>query len=223
MSLEMKCRFDRDDFSIDVDLSVASGCVLGVAGENGSGKTTTLDMIAGLLPCTTGSIAVDGEVVDDAATGRFVQPEHRGVATVFQGGGLMPHLSVERNLVFGRGRAQRATARFDEIVDAFDLRDLLSRKPHELSGGQRQRASLARAFLSPSRVLLLDEPTTFLDAGSRGAIRRLMKEWFATYEGTVVLVSHDPGEIDELADIAAQVKLDRDASTTASLIVKGAR
>lgn len=213
----MRCRFVRDAFSIDVDLSVASGCVLGVTGENGSGKTTTLDMIAGLLPCTSGSISIDDEVVDDSSTGQFVQPEHRGVATVFQGGGLLPHLSVERNLVFGRGWTLRASSRFDEIVESFDLRALLARKPHEISGGQRQRASLARAFLSPSRVLLLDEPTTFLDAESRGLVRRLMKEWFAIYEGVVVLVSHDVDEIDALADRAARVRVSRGTTTAAVL------
>jgi ABC-type sulfate/molybdate transport systems ATPase subunit len=217
MSLEVRCRFVRDAFSIDVDLSVASGCVLGVTGENGSGKTTTLDMIAGLLPCTSGSISIDDEVVDDSSTGQFVQPEHRCVATVFQGGGLLPHLSVERNLVFGRGRTLRASPRFVDVVEAFDLRALLARKPHELSGGQRQRASLARAFLSPSRVLLLDEPTTFLDAESRGLVRRLMKEWFAIYEGVVVLVSHDVDEIDALADRSARVRVSRGTTTAAVL------
>ena len=217
MSITMQCRFVRDTFSINVDVSVASGCVLGIAGENGSGKTTTLDMIAGLLPCTAGSITIDGEVVDDSETGSFVQPEHRGVATVFQGGGLLPRLSVERNLTFGRARALRSTPRFTEVVDAFDLRDLLRRKPNELSGGQRQRASLARAFLSPSRLLLLDEPTTFLDTDSRIAIRRLMKEWFATYEGTVVLVSHDSAEIEDLADLALRVDVTHGATTAAVL------
>lgn len=218
MSITMQCRFVRDTFSIDIDVSVASGCVLGIAGENGSGKTTTLDMIAGLLPCTAGSITIDGEVVDDSEMGTFLQPEHRGVATVFQGGGLLPHLSVERNLTFGRGRVLRSTPRFTEVVDAFDLHDLLRRKPNELSGGQRQRTSLARAFLSPSRILLLDEPTTFLDVDSRNAIRRLMKEWFETYEGTVVLVSHDSTEIEDLADVALRVNVTRGATTEANLV-----
>jgi len=219
MSLAMQCRFVRDTFSINVDVSAASGCVLGITGENGSGKTTTLDMIAGLLPCTSGSIIIDGSTVDDSEKAAFVQPEQRDVATVFQGGGLLPHVSVGRNLTVGRGRALRATPRFDEIVGAFDLHQLLRRKPSELSGGQRQRASLARAFLSPSRVLLLDEPTTFLDPDSRDVIRRLMKEWFEVYEGTVVLVSHDPAEIEELADIALRVAVTRGATIEADLVL----
>lgn len=219
MSLTMRCRFVRDAFSINVDVSAASGCVIGIAGENGSGKTTTLDMVAGLLACTSGSITIDGDVVDDSEAGTFVQPEHRGVATVFQGGGLLPHLSVERNLTFGRGRALRSTTRFDDVVAAFDLRELMHRTPIELSGGQRQRASLARALLSPSRILLLDEPTTFLDFDSRTTIRRLMKDWFNAYEGTIVLVSHDSAEIENLADIALRVNVTRGATTEANLVL----
>lgn len=217
MSLSMRCRLDRGSFSIDIDLSVPSGCVLGVSGENGAGKTSTLDMIAGLLPCTTGTISIGNTVVDDSALGVFVQPEHRGIATSFQGGGLLPHLSVARNVLFGRGRPLRSSTRFDDVTDAFDLGELLDRKPHELSGGQRQRVSLARAFLAPSRVLLLDEPTTFLDAESRVDMRRRMREWFATYEGVVVLVSHDPVDIEQLADVAVNVAVKRGATTTASL------
>ena len=219
MSLTMRCRFVRDAFSINVDVSAASGCVIGIAGENGSGKTTTLDMVAGLLACTSGSITIDGDVVDDSEAGAFVQPEHRGVATVFQGGGLLPHLSVERNLTFGRGRALRSTTRFDDVVAAFDLRELMHRTPIELSGGQRQRVSLARALLSPSRILLLDEPTTFLDVDSRTTIRRLMKDWFNAYEGTIVLVSHDSAEIENLADVALRVNVTRGATTEANLVL----
>jgi len=217
MSLSLQCHLERGAFSLDVDLSVPSRHVVGIVGENGSGKTSTLDMIAGLMPCTTGTITIDDVLVDESTTNVFVQPEHRQVATVFQGGGLLPHLSVERNVAFGRGRSLRSTARFEEIIGAFDLAKLLKRRPTELSGGQRQRVSLARAFLSPSRVMLLDEPTTFLDTDSRTSLRRMMKESFSVYEGTIVIVSHDRADIDELVDTECRVQMTRGVTTSATL------
>lgn len=220
MSLAMTCRLQRTDFVLEIDVEAASGAVLGVSGENGSGKTTTLDIIAGLIPCTSGTVSIDERVVDDSESGTFVQPELRGVATVFQGGGLLPHLSVERNIIFGRGRNLRASTRFDELVSAFDLTTFLTRKPHELSGGQRQRVALARAFLSPSRVILLDEPTTHLDVDSRLTVRRMMADLFATYEGTVVLVSHDPSEINELAAVTSRIVMTRNATTACVLVAR---
>lgn len=217
MSLSMQCNLDRGSFSLQVDLTIPSRTVIGIVGENGSGKTSTLDMIAGLLPCTAGTISIDGIVVDDSAKNVFIQPERRQTATVFQGGGLLPHLSVERNVTFGRGRDFRSTERLEEIVDAFDLRRLLKRRPTELSGGQCQRVSLARAFLSPSRVMLLDEPTTFLDSDSRALLRRMMKESFSVYEGTIVIVSHDRADIDELVDTEYRVQMTRGVTTSATL------
>ena len=217
MSLSLQCHLERGAFSLDVDLAVPSGHVVGIVGENGSGKTSTLDLIAGLMPCTTGTIMIDESVVDESTTNVFVQPEHRQVATVFQGGGLLPHLSVERNVAFGRGRALHSTSRFDEIIEAFDLGILLKRRPNELSGGQRQRVSLARAFLSPSRVMLLDEPTSFLDTDSRASLRRMMKESFSVYEGTIVIVSHDRADIDELVDTECRVQMTRGVTTSATL------
>jgi len=217
MSLEINCRLRRDKFNLEVHLTVAPGAVLAITGENGSGKTSTLDMIAGLLTCTTGKISLNGKVFDDSTTNQFVQPEKRGVSTVFQGGGLFSHMTVEKNIIFGRSAAFRNTPRFDSAVEQFDLTGLLSRKPATLSGGQRQRVALARAFLAPSEILLLDEPTTSLDATSRDEVRSAMKTFFETYNGVVVLVSHDAAEIAELATSVAQITISRGENTAAIL------
>ena len=217
MSLEINCQLQRDQFNLEVHLTVAPGAVLAITGENGSGKTSTLDMIAGLLACTTGKISLNDRLFDDSTTNQFVQPEKRGVSTVFQGGGLFSHMTVEKNIVFGRGAAYRNTPRFDSAVEQFDLAGLLSRKPSTLSGGQRQRVALARAFLAPSEILLLDEPTTSLDATSRDEVRSAMKTFFETYNGVVILVSHDDAEIAELATNVAQITISRGENTTATL------
>ena len=217
MSLEINCQLRRDQFNLEVHLTVAPGAVLAITGENGSGKTSTLDMIAGLLACTTGKISLNDRLFDDSTTNQFVQPEKRGVSTVFQGGGLFSHMTVEKNIVFGRGAAYRNTPRFDSAVEQFDLAGLLSRKPSTLSGGQRQRVALARAFLAPSEILLLDEPTTSLDATSRDEVRSAMKTFFETYKGVVILVSHDDAEIAELATNVARITISRGDNTTAVL------
>ena len=217
MSLKINCQLRRDNFNLEVHLAVESGAVLAITGENGSGKTSTLDIIAGLLACTTGKISLNDRVFDDSTTNQFVQPELRGVSTVFQGGGLFSHMSVEKNVIFGRGAALRNTPRFDSAVEQFNLADLLSRKPSTLSGGQRQRVALARAFLAPSEILLLDEPTTSLDATSRDEVRSAMKTFFETYNGVVVLVSHDDAEIAELATSVARITILHGENTTAVL------
>lgn len=207
MSLEIDCRLRRDKFSLDACFAVAAGSVLAITGTNGSGKTSTLDMIAGLLACTEGKISLSSKVLDDSTTNQFVQPELRGVSTVFQGGGLFAHLTVEKNILFGRGSIFKGTPRFDATIEQFNLNGLLKRKPSTLSGGQRQRVALARAFLAPSEILLLDEPTSSLDAISRDEVRRAMKIFFETYNGVVVLVSHDEAEISTLATAVINIKL----------------
>ena len=217
MSLAMYCRLKRTKFVLDVELSLTPGRVLAITGENGSGKSSTIDMIAGLLACTTGKILLNGEVLDDSTTNQFVQPEMRGVSTVFQGGGLFSHLTVEKNILFGRGAEFKNTPKFNAAVEQFNLVGLLTRKPSTLSGGQRQRVALARAFLSPSEILLLDEPTSSLDAVSRDEVRRAMKGFFETYKGVVILVSHDAVEVAQIATDVTNIKVTRGETTTAKL------
>jgi molybdate transport system ATP-binding protein len=219
MSLKIDCLLERNNFRLDVQLEAKPRSVLAITGENGSGKTSTLDMISGLLACTKGKILSNDKVLDDAATGEFLQPEFRGVSTVFQGGNLFNHLSVTRNITFGRGVAFKDTSRFHEVVAQFNLESLLSHKPSTLSGGQRQRVALARAFLAPSEVLLLDEPTTSLDIDSREGVINTMQDFFKTYGGVVILVSHDVAEVAELATQVAKIEVSRGKTTEAKLRV----
>ena len=219
MSLKIDCLLERNNFRLDVQLEAKPRSVLAITGENGSGKTSTLDMISGLLACTKGKIVSNDKVFDDAATGEFLQPEFRGVSTVFQGGNLFNHLSVTRNITFGRGVAFKDTSRFHEVVAQFNLESLLSHKPSTLSGGQRQRVALARAFLAPSEVLLLDEPTTSLDIDSREGVINTMQDFFKTYSGVVILVSHDVSEVAELATQVAKIEVSRGKTTEAKLRV----
>ena len=219
MSLKIDCLLERNNFRLDVQLEAQPRSVLAITGENGSGKTSTLDMISGLLACTKGKILSNDKVFDDAATGEFLQPEFRGISTVFQGGNLFNHLSVTRNITFGRGVAFEDTSRFHEVVAQFNLESLLSHKPSTLSGGQRQRVALARAFLAPSEVLLLDEPTTSLDIDSREGVINTMQDFFKTYGGVVILVSHDVAEVAELATQVAKIEVSRGKTTEAKLRV----
>ena len=219
MSLKIDCLLERNNFRLDVQLEAKPRSVLAITGENGSGKTSTLDMISGLLACTKGKILSNDKVFDDAATGEFLQPEFRGVSTVFQGGNLFNHLSVTRNITFGRGVAFEDTSRFHEVVAQFNLESLLSHKPSTLSGGQRQRVALARAFLAPSEVLLLDEPTTSLDIDSREGVIKTMQDFFKTYSGVVILVSHDVAEVAELATQVAKIEVSRGKTIEAKLRV----
>ena len=219
MSLKIDCLLERNNFRLDVQLEAQSRSVLAITGENGSGKTSMLDMISGLLACTKGKILSNDKVFDDAETGEFLQPEFRGISTVFQGGNLFNHLSVTRNITFGRGVAFKDTSRFHEVVAQFNLASLLSHKPSTLSGGQRQRVALARAFLAPSEVLLLDEPTTSLDIDSREGVINTMQDFFKTYGGVVILVSHDVAEVAELATQVAKIEVSRGKTTEAKLRV----
>src|SRR5262249_7079517 len=128
-------------------LAVAArlGETAAVLGPSGAGKTTLLEALAGLRRAR-GRVAVAGEVLQDSATGVFLPPERRHLGYVPQDGALFPHLSVRKNLEFGRPRGARSGADFEALVGALDLSPLLARYPRHLSGGERRRVALARAL-----------------------------------------------------------------------------
>ncbi|MEI6743435.1 MAG: ATP-binding cassette domain-containing protein [bacterium] len=218
MTLNMQCTFSRQQFTLHADVSVASREVLAITGSNGSGKTTALLLIAGLLNISSGRIELDGQICDGDT---FVQPEDRHVGMLFQDGALFPHLTVIQNIAFGlraRGvRKDEALSRAMGTMEKLDIHTFAEKRPHELSGGQQQRVALARTLVTQPKILLLDEPTTALDASARAATLDLLAEVFSQFTGPVVLVSHDSRDIQKLATTEARIEVQHGTHVVANL------
>jgi molybdate transport system ATP-binding protein len=202
--LVVDAEVSRGGFTLAVALAAAPGQVLGVLGPNGSGKSTLLNALAGLIPVAAGRIVLAGRVLDDAGTGTFVEVASRPVGFVFQDYRLFPHLSVAQNVAFsplvrGAGR-QAARAAAGEWLGRLGLADLAGRKPGSLSGGQAQRVALARALAGQPQLLLLDEPLSALDAGTRFDVQAELRSHLSEFTGPCLLVTHDPLEALVLAD-----------------------
>lgn len=196
MSLTAALRLDRAAFALDVDIVGGNRTVIGLLGPNGSGKSTTLRCLAGLDSPREGSIHMGGRTVFDSRAGIDLPPEQRSVGYVFQDYLLFPHMSVIDNVAFGpraRGVAKaEAVRRARAWLERLGVGEFADRKPGSLSGGQAQRVALARALVTEPSVLLLDEPLSALDAGTRSSVRSLLREHLSDFAGTVVMVTHDP-------------------------------
>ena len=194
----------RGSFTLAVSLAAAAGQVLGLLGPNGAGKSTLLSAVAGLTPVSAGRIMLAGQVMDDADAGTFVEASGRPVGFVFQNYRLFPHLTVADNVAFSpraRGLGRRsARSAASHWLDRLGLAGLADRKPGQLSGGQAQRVALARALAGQPALLLLDEPLSALDAGTRLDVQAELKRHLADFTGPCLLVTHDPLEALVLAD-----------------------
>ncbi|MBR0697345.1 molybdenum ABC transporter ATP-binding protein [Bradyrhizobium lablabi] len=179
----------------------SQGRVTGLFGASGSGKTSLINTIAGLLRPDRGTIEIDGETVDDTAAGIHIPTFRRRIGYVFQDARLFPHLDVRQNLDYGR----RMNGLVDDpaqrrrIVELLDIGNLLDRRPGKLSGGERQRVALGRALLARPRLLLLDEPLGALDEGRKLEILPYLVRLRDEAGIPMVYVSHDAAELRQLA------------------------
>ncbi len=200
-------------FDLALRLDVAPGATTVVVGESGAGKTTLLRLLAGLDHPDQGRITLDGAVYFDAARRTVLPPAARDVGYVMQEYALFPHLTVRENAAFGlraRGvRRRDAAAQADAALTRLGVGDLADRRPASLSGGQRQRVALARALALEPRLLLLDEPLSALDVGTRQAMRSELRQLLASLSCVTIYVTHSPIEALALGDMIAVIESGR--------------
>ena len=185
----------------DLSLKIDDGEFIVLLGPSGCGKTTTLRMLAGLEPVTSGDIFIDGKRINDVPT------QHRDLAMVFQSYALYPHMTIAENIgyplrVRKLDQAKRAE-RVKRVATMLEIEQLLDRKPRQLSGGERQRVALARAIVREPRAYLMDEPLSNLDARLRVQMRGELKHLQHELGTTTIYVTHDQAEAMTLASRVA--------------------
>lgn len=197
---KIRATTQRGEFSLDVAIEVDSPGVIALFGRSGCGKTTLVNIIAGLLKADSARVEIDGIVLEDSVERVHVPSERRRIGYVFQDPRLFPHFSVAGNLQYGLRRAREPIrTSFDAVVQLLGLGALLQRRPHELSGGERQRVALGRALLSQPRVLLLDEPLAALDAARREEVLPYLERLRDELAVPMIYVSHQYEEVLRLA------------------------
>ena len=203
MSLSLHGIVGREGFERTIDFDLQPGEVLAVTGANGSGKSTIVHTIAGLVPLIDGVLSCKATTWDAPKQHEWVEPEDRSCAVVFQDVRLFPHMNVIANVSYGlraRGTKKRdAHGLATEVLSQVGLSGFGDRKTTELSGGERQRVALARALVVRPQVLLLDEPFAAVDAESRHSLRVLLGEVMRSFGGSTILVSHDMADVESLA------------------------
>ena len=175
-----------------------AGGITALFGPSGAGKTTTLDAIAGLRRPSSGRIAVGERVLFDAERGIDLPAHTRHIGYVPQEPALFPHMNVRRNVLYGRRPGQRLS--LEAVTTMLEVGEFLDRRVPDLSGGERQRVALARALMSAPDVLLLDEPLAAVDVERRRRILPYLLRVRDDLGVPVIYVSHDRGEVDQLAD-----------------------
>lgn len=208
----LRCRIPLADFELDIDV-LLDARVTSIFGPSGSGKTTLLDAIAGLRPIAEGEIEINGRILFSSARRIHRPPQQRHIGYVPQEGALFPHLSVEKNILFGaerRGRPPGSKALgIGHVLEVLEIGHLLARPVTRLSGGEAQRVALARAILSRPELLLLDEPLAALDIGLRERILPYLARVRDEFAIPMIYVTHNLTEVLTLAEWVLMIQKGR--------------
>ena len=212
--LDIRIKRRLGGFALDAAFRSESG-VTALFGRSGSGKTTVVNAIAGLVRPDEGAITVNGVCLFDAARGIDLPVEQRRIGYVFQDGRLFPHLTVRVNLRYGYELAKPAARQvgFDHVVGLLGLEALLERRPGNLSGGEKQRVAIGRALLASPRLLLMDEPLAALDQARKREVLRYIAALHKEISVPIVYVSH---AVEEVVQLAETVVLMADGRVVAS-------
>jgi len=202
------------EFAVNASFASESGATV-LFGPSGAGKTSIINMIAGLLAPDRGRIVLEGEVLFDDAARVNLAVWRRRIGYVFQEGRLFPHLSIKHNLDYGRwmGGHPADPAAFAHAVELLDIGHLLDRRPGKLSGGERQRVAVGRALLMRPRLLLLDEPLASLDSARKADILPYLERLRDEARVPMIYVSHDAAEVTRIATRVVRIEGGKVAAT----------
>lgn len=201
MTIEVDVTHRLGAFTLDVQF-VSEGRLTAFFGQSGSGKTSLVNVIGGLIRPDRGRVVVDGTTLVDTERRIFVPTWRRRIGYVFQEGRLFPHLTVRQNLMFGRWfrAAAEREVQLGTVVGLLGIGHLLQRRPGALSGGEKQRVAIGRALLSSPRLLLMDEPLAALDEARKEEIQPYIEKLRDDYDIPIVYVSHSLAEVSRLAN-----------------------
>lgn len=211
MSVTFSVRARRGDFELDFAFA-SDARIIAVEGPSGAGKTSLLKSLAGLIPVSSAKLEIDGRAVVDTK-GALSPPTHRRrIGFVFQDARLFPHLNIADNVAFGRRYAENALS-VDAALSLVGLGALAGRWPKSLSGGEARRVAIARALCSGPQIMFLDEPFAGLDPERSAALASYLRRLSQETRLPMLLVSHDPTDVEALAQTRVQMRAGRNVAS----------
>ena len=196
-------------FEIEIDVSLSHG-ILALVGPSGAGKTTILQCVAGLQTPSWGEIKINDEIIFSSEQGKDIPIRKRRIGYVFQDYALFPHMSVEKNVMYGKpqkGSIPNKVLTVSNVLEMLKIEHLRNRYPNQISGGEKQRVALARALMTEPELLLLDEPLSALDQDTRSKLQQELLKLRAQWQIPFILVTHDLQEAEILGNQI--IKLDQ--------------